>query len=98
MNPAALVLASREGGAEVRVTDLGGGTFRRGREVFNVALVSFRQKSIALDKDDVVQVKEAFKWVMQGLVAKELGGVAVVTKVGEASQRADRTRTTFYRC
>uniref|UniRef100_A0A7N8XUW7 tRNA pseudouridine synthase Pus10 n=1 Tax=Mastacembelus armatus TaxID=205130 RepID=A0A7N8XUW7_9TELE len=30
--------------------------------------------------DDVIQVKEAFKWVMQGLVAKQLGGVAVVTK------------------
>lgn len=39
-----------------------------------------REKSTVLDKDDVVQVKEAFKWVMQGLVAKELGGVAVVTK------------------
>ncbi|XP_056136959.1 putative tRNA pseudouridine synthase Pus10 [Lampris incognitus] len=39
-----------------------------------------RQKSMALDKDDVAQVKEAFKWVMQGLVARELGGVAVFTK------------------
>ncbi|XP_053191125.1 LOW QUALITY PROTEIN: putative tRNA pseudouridine synthase Pus10 [Scomber japonicus] len=39
-----------------------------------------REKSSVLDKDDVIQVKEAFKWVMQGLVAKELGGVAVVTK------------------
>lgn len=38
---------------------------------------------MAVDKDDVVQVKEAFKWVMQDLVAKELGGVAVVNKVGE---------------
>uniref|UniRef100_A0A3Q3X8X6 tRNA pseudouridine synthase Pus10 n=1 Tax=Mola mola TaxID=94237 RepID=A0A3Q3X8X6_MOLML len=36
-----------------------------------------REKSAKLDKDDVVQVKEAFKWVMQGLVAKELGGVSV---------------------
>lgn len=35
-----------------------------------------------LDKDDIVQVKEAFKWTMQGQVAKELGGVAVFTKVG----------------
>lgn len=41
-----------------------------------------REKSIAVDKDDLIQVKEAFKWVMQDLVAKELGGVAVVTKVG----------------
>lgn len=39
---------------------------------------------MAFDKDDIVQVKEAFKWVMQGLVAKELGGVAVVNKVGGA--------------
>lgn len=34
-----------------------------------------------LDKDNVIQVKEAFKWIMQGMVTKELGGIAVVTKV-----------------
>lgn len=28
-------------------------------------------------------MKEAFKWIMQGLVAKELGGVAVVIRVGK---------------
>ncbi|GAA6229050.1 putative tRNA pseudouridine synthase Pus10 [Lates japonicus] len=39
-----------------------------------------REKGLVLDKDDVIQVKEAFKWIMQGLVAKELGGVAVVTR------------------
>ncbi|XP_078146873.1 tRNA pseudouridine synthase Pus10 isoform X2 [Centroberyx gerrardi] len=39
-----------------------------------------REKSMALDKDDVILVKEAFKWTVQGLVAKELGGVAVVTR------------------
>ncbi|MED6244188.1 hypothetical protein ATANTOWER_030219 [Ataeniobius toweri] len=39
-----------------------------------------REKSLVLDKDDVIQVKEAFKWVMQGLVTKELGSVAVVSK------------------
>ncbi|XP_061581213.1 putative tRNA pseudouridine synthase Pus10 [Cololabis saira] len=39
-----------------------------------------REKGLVLDKDDVIQVKEAFKWIMQGLVAKELGGVAVITK------------------
>ncbi|KAK5865437.1 hypothetical protein PBY51_019707 [Eleginops maclovinus] len=39
-----------------------------------------REKSMAVDKDDVVQVKEAFKWVLQGLVTKEMGGVAVVTR------------------
>uniref|UniRef100_A0A3Q0RL78 tRNA pseudouridine synthase Pus10 n=1 Tax=Amphilophus citrinellus TaxID=61819 RepID=A0A3Q0RL78_AMPCI len=40
-----------------------------------------REKGLVLNKDDVIQVKEAFKWIMQGMVAKELGGVAVVTKV-----------------
>ncbi|KAM6939599.1 tRNA pseudouridine synthase Pus10 [Xenentodon cancila] len=39
-----------------------------------------REKGLVLDKDDVIQVKEAFKWIMQSLVTKELGGVAVVTK------------------
>ncbi|XP_011480821.1 putative tRNA pseudouridine synthase Pus10 isoform X1 [Oryzias latipes] len=41
-----------------------------------------REKGLVLDKDDVIQVKEAFKWIMQSLVAKELGGVAVVGKSG----------------
>uniref|UniRef100_A0A1A7WHY3 tRNA pseudouridine synthase Pus10 n=2 Tax=Iconisemion striatum TaxID=60296 RepID=A0A1A7WHY3_9TELE len=39
-----------------------------------------REKGLVLDKDDVIQVKEAFKWIMHGLVSKELKGVAVVTK------------------
>ncbi|XP_038133929.1 putative tRNA pseudouridine synthase Pus10 [Cyprinodon tularosa] len=39
-----------------------------------------REKGLVLDKDDVIQVKEAFKWIIQGLVAKELVGVAVVGK------------------
>lgn len=39
-----------------------------------------REKSLVLGKDDVIQVKEAFKWVMQSLVSKALGGAAVVTK------------------
>uniref|UniRef100_A0A7N5ZXQ1 tRNA pseudouridine synthase Pus10 n=1 Tax=Anabas testudineus TaxID=64144 RepID=A0A7N5ZXQ1_ANATE len=39
-----------------------------------------KEKGLVLDKDDVVQVKEAFKWIMQGQVAKELGGVAVFSK------------------
>uniref|UniRef100_A0A671TH36 tRNA pseudouridine synthase Pus10 n=1 Tax=Sparus aurata TaxID=8175 RepID=A0A671TH36_SPAAU len=38
-------------------------------------------KSIAVDRDDLIQVKEAFKWIMQGLVAKELGGVASLFEV-----------------
>ncbi|XP_061771774.1 putative tRNA pseudouridine synthase Pus10 isoform X2 [Nerophis ophidion] len=41
-----------------------------------------RAKCGLLGKDDVVQVKEAFKWIMQDLLGKELGGVAVVTKSG----------------
>ncbi|XP_035770369.1 putative tRNA pseudouridine synthase Pus10 [Neolamprologus brichardi] len=40
-----------------------------------------REKGLVLNKDDVIQVKEAFKWIMQGMVTKELGGIAVVTKV-----------------
>ncbi|XP_029912692.1 tRNA pseudouridine synthase Pus10 isoform X2 [Myripristis murdjan] len=39
-----------------------------------------REKCMTLDKDDVIQVKEAFKWIMQSLIAKELRGVSVVTK------------------
>uniref|UniRef100_A0A674D5E7 tRNA pseudouridine synthase Pus10 n=1 Tax=Salmo trutta TaxID=8032 RepID=A0A674D5E7_SALTR len=35
-----------------------------------------REKSICLDKDDVIQVKEAFKWTMQGLVSKDSHPVA----------------------
>lgn len=47
------------------------------------SVCSLREKSVAADKDDAIQVKEAFKWIMQGPVAKELGGVAVVTRVGD---------------
>ncbi|XP_077380326.1 tRNA pseudouridine synthase Pus10 isoform X2 [Festucalex cinctus] len=39
-----------------------------------------RAKCGVLGRDDVIQVKEAFKWIMQGLLAQELDGVAVVTK------------------
>ncbi|XP_045561861.1 tRNA pseudouridine synthase Pus10 isoform X4 [Salmo salar] len=46
-----------------------------------------REKSICLDKDDVIQVKEAFKWTMQGLVSKELGGVPVVTKISRQTEQ-----------
>lgn len=51
---------------------------------------SFREKSVALDKDDVIQVKEAFKWILQGQVAKELGGVAVVTRVGRRPHEQEK--------
>nr|XP_029480772.1 putative tRNA pseudouridine synthase Pus10 [Oncorhynchus nerka] len=46
-----------------------------------------REKSICLDKDDVIQVKEAFKWTMQGLMSKELGGVPVVTKISRQTEQ-----------
>ncbi|KAG7464310.1 tRNA pseudouridine synthase Pus10 [Solea senegalensis] len=39
-----------------------------------------REKGLLLDKDDVIPLKEAFKWIVQGPIAKELGGVSVVTK------------------
>uniref|UniRef100_A0A667YFJ2 tRNA pseudouridine(55) synthase n=1 Tax=Myripristis murdjan TaxID=586833 RepID=A0A667YFJ2_9TELE len=45
-----------------------------------------REKCMTLDKDDVIQVKEAFKWIMQSLIAKELRGVSVVTKVREVGR------------
>ncbi|XP_013884239.1 tRNA pseudouridine synthase Pus10 isoform X5 [Austrofundulus limnaeus] len=38
------------------------------------------EKSLVITRDDVIQVKEAFKWTLQGLVAKEIGGIAVVNK------------------
>ncbi|KAG7260756.1 hypothetical protein CRUP_000195 [Coryphaenoides rupestris] len=39
-----------------------------------------REKCMTRVKDDVVLVKEAFKWSVQGLLAKELGGVAVSSR------------------
>ncbi|XP_072239728.1 tRNA pseudouridine synthase Pus10 [Leuresthes tenuis] len=44
------------------------------------AKMKIREKGLTLDKNDVIQVKEAFKWIMQSLVGKELGGISVVTK------------------
>ncbi|XP_060944598.1 putative tRNA pseudouridine synthase Pus10 isoform X2 [Limanda limanda] len=41
-----------------------------------------RDKGLVLDKEDIIPLKEAFKWVVQGQVSKGLGGVAVVTKGG----------------
>lgn len=43
-------------------------------------VMCIREKSMCLDKEDVVQVKDAFKWAVQGLVGKELGA-AVLTNV-----------------
>uniref|UniRef100_A0A3P8Y9B4 tRNA pseudouridine synthase Pus10 n=1 Tax=Esox lucius TaxID=8010 RepID=A0A3P8Y9B4_ESOLU len=45
--------------------------------VREVNVLPYRKKSMLLDKDDVIKVKDAFKWIMQGLVSKELGGVSV---------------------
>ncbi|XP_061626147.1 putative tRNA pseudouridine synthase Pus10 isoform X1 [Phyllopteryx taeniolatus] len=39
-----------------------------------------RAKCGVLGRDDVIQVKEALRWIMQGLLAHELAGVAVVAK------------------
>ncbi|XP_051939748.1 putative tRNA pseudouridine synthase Pus10 isoform X2 [Hippocampus zosterae] len=39
-----------------------------------------RAKCGALGRRDVIQVKEAFKWIMQGPLARELGAVAVAAK------------------
>uniref|UniRef100_A0A3Q4GEB3 Pus10 N-terminal eukaryotes domain-containing protein n=1 Tax=Neolamprologus brichardi TaxID=32507 RepID=A0A3Q4GEB3_NEOBR len=49
--------------------------------VLNISRCTVKKKGLVLNKDDVIQVKEAFKWIMQGMVTKELGGIAVVTKV-----------------
>ncbi|XP_023680792.1 tRNA pseudouridine synthase Pus10 [Paramormyrops kingsleyae] len=38
-----------------------------------------RQKGLCLGKDDVIQVKEAFKWILQSLLSQQLG-VPVVSK------------------
>lgn len=78
-HPAALLLAARESGSEVKAFILKSG--KQTASHFLRWLLPCREKSLVLDKDDVVPVKEAFKWVMQGLLARELGGVAVVTKV-----------------
>ena len=43
--------------------------------------LSAREKVMTRVKDDIVPLKEAFKWSVQGLIATELGGVSVVTRV-----------------
>lgn len=51
--------------------------------------VCLREKSMYLDKEDVVQVKDAFKWAVQGLVGKELGAT-VLTNVSFPLTLANR--------
>lgn len=88
-------MASCEEGIEVKKFDCyifkHHHTFGRASQVlcFN-SVCPLREKSMALDKDDVIQVKEAFKWIMQGRVAKELGGVAVVTRVGDPHKEEEK--------
>lgn len=55
-------------------------------------IMCIREKSMCLDKEDVVQVKDAFKWAVQGLVGKELGA-SVLTKV--SASLANVTFTTL---
>ena len=43
--------------------------------------LSAREKIMTRVKDDIVPLKEAFKWSVQGLIATELGGVSVATRV-----------------
>ncbi|XP_060755557.1 putative tRNA pseudouridine synthase Pus10 [Neoarius graeffei] len=44
-----------------------------------------REKNMCLDKEDVVQVKDAFKWAVQGLVGKELGASVLTNSAFEVS-------------
>uniref|UniRef100_A0A8D3BHK5 tRNA pseudouridine synthase Pus10 n=1 Tax=Scophthalmus maximus TaxID=52904 RepID=A0A8D3BHK5_SCOMX len=43
-----------------------------------VTRLPLREKGLVLDKDDIIPLKEAFKWIMQGLVSKELGGASAL--------------------
>uniref|UniRef100_A0A8D3E0X1 tRNA pseudouridine synthase Pus10 n=1 Tax=Scophthalmus maximus TaxID=52904 RepID=A0A8D3E0X1_SCOMX len=47
-----------------------------------VTRLPLREKGLVLDKDDIIPLKEAFKWIMQGLVSKELGGAVSALEVG----------------
>ncbi|KAM9454247.1 tRNA pseudouridine synthase Pus10 [Clarias gariepinus] len=44
-----------------------------------------REKNMCADKEDVVQVKDAFKWAVQGLVGKELGASVLTNSAFEVS-------------
>ncbi|KAJ8365859.1 hypothetical protein SKAU_G00146900 [Synaphobranchus kaupii] len=44
-----------------------------------------RDKGTCLGKDDVIQVKEAFKWIMNGLVSQELGVPVLAKSLFEVS-------------
>lgn len=40
-------------------------------------VVFYREKSMCLGKDDVIQVKDAFKWAVQGKIGQELGAAVL---------------------
>ncbi|KAJ8389921.1 hypothetical protein AAFF_G00113900 [Aldrovandia affinis] len=44
-----------------------------------------RDKGACQDKDDIIQVKEAFKWIMNGLVSQELGVPVLAKSLFEVS-------------
>nr|XP_055060304.1 putative tRNA pseudouridine synthase Pus10 [Misgurnus anguillicaudatus]XP_055060305.1 putative tRNA pseudouridine synthase Pus10 [Misgurnus anguillicaudatus] len=44
-----------------------------------------RQKSMCLGKDDVIQVKDAFKWAIQGKICQELGAAVLANSPFEVS-------------
>ncbi|XP_035390932.1 putative tRNA pseudouridine synthase Pus10 isoform X2 [Electrophorus electricus] len=44
-----------------------------------------REKSMCVDKEDVVQVKDAFKWAIQALVGRELGASMLFNSAFEVS-------------
>lgn len=44
-----------------------------------------REKSMCLGKDDVIQVKDAFKWAVQGKIAQELGASVLANSPCEVS-------------
>uniref|UniRef100_A0A3B4C9R8 tRNA pseudouridine(55) synthase n=1 Tax=Pygocentrus nattereri TaxID=42514 RepID=A0A3B4C9R8_PYGNA len=53
--------------------------------MFYCFLLCIREKSMCLDKEDVVQVKDAFKWAIQGMVGKELGTPVLTNSLFEVS-------------
>ncbi|KAJ8264262.1 hypothetical protein GJAV_G00147130 [Gymnothorax javanicus] len=44
-----------------------------------------REKGLCLGKDDVIQVKEAFKWILNGLISQELGVPVLAKSLFEVS-------------
>lgn len=67
--------------AKGKVQDQQGGGNENAQNInMDSFVMCFREKSMCLDKEDVVQVKDAFKWAVQRLVGKELGA-SVLTNV-----------------